>query len=1044
MPRFLNLLRPSLSLFIPIFSVLYGLQSPCAFALELRPGQTHTISNPLPNAHLEEAVTVFTDHQGDDRPITLNVTPLGTIQQTTTQAQAMQAQHFMTPPPANCAVFVDLAIGRAPFILNNAGNISNAASIPINAQTPKNPLAPYYSPAIYLAGHATLNNTGTINGDIQGNYNYAENGLNHLVININGGNINGDVFTTANFGQMPSPNFGTVNFNRGYTTSGYFKGFATIAVQTTDPINVGHAFTADNIVINQGGRINLNAGGILQSAQPINNNGRIAISSGNIHADVTRLGQGQGTVEILQGNVSLNHRLDHQDVIVRDGAALIMNAHGVIQNTQEIQLRGNSRLQLHGGVIAANIADDGAGQLDIEGPFSTSRGYSIRCRTINVNQSLGGGVLNVQSESPVNGFDSLVIFPQGRASFASNITGNQNSTMQNRGDLTHSNGTLTAGALSNSGDGAITIIGGTIVPHIVQSEQANFRMTNGRLNQGISNIGSGNIEIHGGRIDGTITNNHQQSSLIIAGGIFNGHVLNRAGNFIIHGGTFNDRVTHETGRLHLNAEHLRVAQGLINNATMILNRRTVLEGNYTQNAEGVLESTVTNTHQFGKLEVLGTAQIAPSSAIRIHLPHPERINEGDVFEIVSTRSGHLGGVQLQVAENSPYIFNQVATGNSIRLTAVRSYYLSRMASSPNASVVADAIEDLRFVNTTPQFIGLVNYLDNSPRSEINNTLISIAPNHTHGVFYAGLAPVSIAIKKAQMRLDLRRMEIDTVASGYSSGDFFDGNGTYGPIFFMNNLKQSDLINSPGFRAGTEGLGLLADMMVTDCFQLGAGLVYAVTRVRSEFDSGRTHIDSSEAMVYGGVQHENSFLDATAVAAHNRYHMKRDIIPGAFVAYSKHRGFQYSGKLRAGIDLGCDCVVWTPLATIQYTHLHQNKFFERSILTRFNNTQNSHLAQAGAGIKVGILDNTLRYVPEVHVLYLRDLNKPQLQVTSTFTDAGAAFTLLGPATHYKNSINVGGSLSAFLTSDIMVSGNYDYEGKKKFHSHSASLRFRWLF
>ncbi len=1005
--------------------------------LELHPGQPpRTLDTEIRSEHVE-VVNVNTNGGAED--IILNNLETGAIRQTTTQTQAqVNGDPFTDPLPSNSAIFVDPNLGQARFIFNNHGVVSAAAS------RPSNPLAPFYSPAIYMGGVSTINNHGTITGDIQIYYNYAANGLNQSVINMNGGNIDGNIFTNANF-DPEIPKTGSVYINQGLNTQGFIKGLHQISVNApspaNDPVNVRHHWQAHQINIEQDSIVNLEQNAMLQSTQPLSNHGTLSFLPNTLHGSIN----GNGNLILREGEYNQTGNIQGQAINLRPNSTWVVQAPHSITSNRTFSLQGTSTLRIHGGTLATNIEDDGAGTVDILGPFITTSGNHVQAANIEINRIGNNGSLTLRTGSTLRGFNQFTVHERGRVNIHGDIQGENGSRVVHRGEMIMHAGNLNAGTFTITRNSHLTLNGGSIHSRIVSNENANFLMTGGRLHNGITNTGRGVIHIQGGTVDGSVINHHHDSLLNIAGGTFHGPIQNRDGHFNITGGDFHAPITHQGGTLSLQNANIQARQGLVNHSTIILNGTSELHGDYQQRGSAILISTVNGRGDYGRLRVNGNATIDPTSTIHLTVASPRNIREGDEFEIITANQGNYSNVNISFPENAPYHFRQERSDDAehLRLTAVRSYYLRRAATTPHAEIVANAIEEIRFTTTEPQAIQLIDVLDSTPKNDLNTALVSLVPNHTHGIFYSGLAPINASVNKVHNRLDLMRKGIDLIESGYSSGDFLDGLGSYGPLFFHNNLKQDNQVFFPGFKSATEGLGLLGDVEVADCVYLGAGLAYSKTRVRTKIDSGRNNINSAEALIYGGYIPEPFFVDLTLVAAHNSYHMKRDMIAGRIIAYSKHQGFQYSAKLRTGLDIPVKCFFITPVAFIQHTHLHQSRFTERAILTRFTAKQTTYLTQVGAGLKFSFVEPE-RYIPEVHALFLRDTNNPTLQVTSTFTGGGAAFTVQGPHNLYKNSINLGGSLSAIIGDGVFLSASYDYEGKKRFRSHSAALRVRWLY
>lgn len=1016
-----------------ISALLLSLELYCPMANAqhvLRPGDTLDINDNLPLSH-ETAVTVLT--QGGLNPIRLNINaPAGGINQITTQAEAeadFDAINF------NSAVFMSENVGPASFEMNIRGPVSVASSV-----GPSLPNTLYYSPALLLRGNATINLIeGGFTGDIQVNYNHSQGGPNNVVINVNGGTLNGNLFTSATFFGA-SPALGTVNINTPLNSSGYIRGFSQLVVNTPGVVNVAHVWQATQINLLNTGTLHLNAGGALRSTNPLINNATIVFAGGELNGDVT----GSGTLSFLTGDYTATGNLTGQNIIINPGITFTLNAPYTISSPQSLLMLGQSTLKINGGSINANIRDDGMGMLDIEGPFTATAGKSIQVATLRVNALGGNGALITHQNSPITGFNHFTIFAGGQAALAGGATSLPGGSIVNHGSLKISNGLVTAGTLTNAGIGKMTVTGGTITPLVKNKDNAEFLMTGGTLQNGLSNSSQSKVKIQAGTLNGAVTNDNVDAIFEIAGGTFNDVVKNLAGTMNVSGGNFNAPIHHEGGQLNLKGGTIYVPAGLINSAHVALQGTTTLVGNYVQNEGSTLSTTIKDRTNFGQLKVTENATIHPSH-LNVTFTQDSSLKEGDSLDLVTARNGHFSNLNISMPHNSPFKFSQEITSDHLRLNVERSYYLVKMAATPHAQAVAQAIEDVRFINTEPGFADFLHTLDNSPQPVINNALTAVAPNHTHGLFYSGRSPMRMAINKAEHRMALGRSGVNLVKTGYSSGDLCGERGSYGPIGFFNGATQNNKDGVSGYKSTTQGFGLLGDVAVNDYLQLGAGVIYAGTAVRTDHDSGKTNISSAEAMIYGGLNRGRAFVDGAIVGAQNWYRMRRHVFHGGKdLAHSKHTGTQFSGKIRTGYSIPfCDFAV-TPLASLMYTSLHQKAFKEHNKITRFTNSQNSHLSEAGAGLNLTFFGESDRFIPEIHALYLYDLNNPKLQVNSQFSGASAAFILAGPNNPGKQSVVVGGGLTAFVAKNVLITATYDFEKKRQFRSHSGIVKLRWVF
>lgn len=984
--------------------------APQVFAEQLNPGDPpRTINGADPTPLTGENGPLFEiNTSGGNRPIILNINR--SLKQTTTLEQAKSARHPTDNAPFNThnsVITAVLPVGQAPVTVNITYPIEAKAS------SSHKPHQAYYSPALSWGGNWTTNLTSTVKGDVQLSHDF--DGNNKVVLNLGkDASIQGNVYTTAEvFDEEPTPRVGTINFQQNYTTKGTMRGLANINMDTQGTVNVGHNLYATDIKL-KNGILNLTKDGILQSENTLKNDATLRLSGGSVVTPV----EGTGSIQVMTGSFKPQGNITGQKIVMKDGTDLTVGKSISITGNQAIELEGRSKMTISGGTVAADILGETNSSLLIEAPFTASAGKRIQAGTIQVNAAGTGGQLTTSNTNPISGFSVFEIHQGGSAKISGNVTSSQGGSITNRGELFVSGGTISANALSNLGK----------------------------------------LNIEGGTLNTPINNSASDAMLVISGGTFNRMVKMMGGKAMISGGTFNDKFHHHAGEVLFKNANIQAPAGFANDATLVLEGTSTITGHYSQSNSGVLSTTVVSPANFGKLQVNGNAVLDPGATVKVALDPNHGIKEGDVLDIITATNGSFANANVIVPENLPFKFRKEISGNQLRLTASRTEYLVQVAETPHNQTVAKAIEDLRFSHNDPNLKSLINMMDNSSKRSINDMLNSLSPNNSRELFFSGMTHTSMASRKGLHRISLGRIDRDLLAldnadllglkNGYNAGDeCCNGFMSFGPIVFGNTIRQRKIDNFNGFQSGTEGLGLLADVAMNDCFQLGVGALYAASQVRNEKDCGRLNINSAEAMVYGGYNWDGLFLDGSAVIGENWYRSRRHIpiTRQGFLVNSKHRGFQYSGKLLAGYDLGLGRTIVTPLASIEYFHLHQGSFLERGIIHRFTATSNSHLGQAAAGIKLSFIEECQRFVPEVHLLYLRDLNNPKLQTTSQFTGGGGpAFVLTGPTRFPKNAVNVGFGLTAFIFENVLLTGTYDFEGKKGYKSHSGTARLRWIF
>ncbi|HQY22570.1 MAG TPA: autotransporter outer membrane beta-barrel domain-containing protein, partial [Gammaproteobacteria bacterium] len=178
---------------------------------------------------------------------------------------------------------------------------------------------------------------------------------------------------------------------------------------------------------------------------------------------------------------------------------------------------------------------------------------------------------------------------------------------------------------------------------------------------------------------------------------------------------------------------------------------------------------------------------------------------------------------------------------------------------------------------------------------------------------------------------------------------------------------------------------------------------------------------------------------------NNYHGKRNMPLFNVTATSAYTGFQYGAKVKGGFTIPCGQAEISPTAGVQYMHLNVGQYTEKGaeILNQQVSSTQISTVRAMLGARLADRSQEEDFFPEIHAFYLVDLKNPDVLITSRFVAGGGSFVSKS-ALPPKAGINVGASLTALVTDDFVISGGYDLEAKKSFRSHSASLKFKFLF
>jgi len=837
-------------------------------------------------------------------------------------------------------------------------------------------------------------------------------------LNLNAGgalNINGHIL---------SGTAGSIfNINTAYSPgpADTINGISTIAV------NNGGTFSLSNDFSIGGGTLNLNAGGAL------NINGHIL----------------SGTAGSIF-NINTAYSPGPADTI--NGISTIaVNAPGILTLISPFAIPANATL-LNAGTINMNGFSITGGANSI---FTTTSNFQTNGAITNVPLINVDGGTFLMNTSPT-GFTTLAVNAPGTLALGTNLAIPANATLLNSGTINMNGFNITGAANSTFTSTANFQTNGAItnVPTINVDGGA-FSVNNpisGYNTLTVLNAGTVNLNSGGSLTPINSVAINSAGTLNLNGGTMTGSI---AGNGIVNvNGTFNTTGNISANNVNINPLGTLILNnnitGSLTNSGVLLQPAAItntLSGNYIQSGTLVV-SLGKNTNS--TLQVGGTA-VFNGGAIQVGLlDQGATILNNTTFTILTSNGLTLNAIPSVLSNSALLSFSPSVSGNNLILIANRTP-LTTVNTVPTLQGVATNLESIRASSSASSFENILFLLDQqSSAAGVQSILESLLPEEAKGgVLETGIIGFRLPLEEIigpGGRTDQLRAGLDRFKTGYNAGDAADSQGSYGPMFFGSSAKQGNRNGISGYNVTNLGFGFLADAPVLEYCRVGVAATYSGNSVRRSGPSRNlTIINSAQGFLYGSITYGPLFLDGTVSIGHNNYRGTRNLKQLGFSATSNYQGNQYGGKARGGFIIPVSGVEISPLGTVEYIALNRGGYTEKGAqnLSLTVNSRQASNTQIGVGVRIAETSQAEDFLPEIHALYLHDVKQASLQVTSQFVGGGGAFVSKGPLPA-KSGVNVGASLSARLLDDLLVTSAYDFESKKGFKSHSASIKFRKLF
>jgi len=471
---------------------------------------------------------------------------------------------------------------------------------------------------------------------------------------------------------------------------------------------------------------------------------------------------------------------------------------------------------------------------------------------------------------------------------------------------------------------------------------------------------------------------------------------------------------------------------------------TGANGNVTLNFS--LDRDTSTSAQLVNVETVNITDDKATLGVTL-LPGVKNVRDNESFLIISATTLNATASKIAVYENTslPMVsFAPQKTDNNLYLIASRdnSYY----AQNSGNSSLGNTLDSL--ANTAGgDMSAIIGALDASG-SASNAT--QLEPSVDNAMNEAGYATQEQFINTIINRIgNFLTAAVNNGATGVSTGDetqkasgvWLEGFDTY--------LHQGPRGTSNGYNANVWGTSLGYDRAVLDNFIIGLNAGFAKDNIRSKDNSTRTDVDSYQFGMYGNYAKDALYLDGIFSFAYNQYDSSRHIMLNSIDRRptSDYGGQQYSTYFEGGYAFKNKGFEITPLASLQYMHLHVNGYTEKDAddANLTVDAQDYDLLQSGIGGKLAypMAINNCTFIPEFHAKWLYEFLGEAQQATSTFTGGGASFATSGfsPA---QSSYNLGLKFTLLARQNISLSFGYDFEGKSDFYSHSGAINLRYDF
>lgn len=748
------------------------------------------------------------------------------------------------------------------------------------------------------------------------------------------------------------------------------------------------------------------------------------------------------------------------------------------------------------GLMQKNLGI-GTASLNINNTFGTS---NVINQIDNINVSNNGTAFTISNN--IGAFTNFTV-NNGTQAFMVNNSVVSGNTLNNLGTFQINSGNLATTTINNGGN--FVLLGGTFSGTMVGTSpsstltlQNNFSTASPIMNVNTINVLAGNftinnpitgfnvlynqstINLNGGSVGGAITPLGSTSTINVNTDYSTLGPMG-ARDINVNAGLFqvNNPLTVTGGLTIASPAEMALnntVNGAVTNSGIIsLNSLQAITGNFTQTSSGSFETTLggTTPGSYGALLVGGNANIA--GTIDVILPNNQAVTlpNNSTFDIVTlSGTGTLSNSATVTQPTSSVLSYSLSTptANILRLTLMRRMY-AFANTIPAWNGVAGALDQIRVQNPTTAQLNVLSTLDSiGSQTSFESALSQLSPFLQRGAILTNIQTQKWNFDKIFTRMNGLQASLDNdknwevyrigPSGGYMAGECGACENPYrdqfmvaplargggGPMFFANSINVPTREGVPGFVSITGGIGAILDYPINCYSKIGGFASYAASSVKDNERFGNSiYINNGQGGLYGRLEYQWLFFDGIVAMGGNNYKSTRNIRFLTAAATANYRGTQRAAKIRGGAAIPIWNLEVTPFASVQYTQLRLHPFLEQGAVGANLSYPGSRIntVEQGIGLRLADITEAERFLPEVHVILLHYTKAPNLVVTSRFVDGGPSFVTTAPI-FANNGYNVGGSVSAVLSSSLILIGTYDYEGRKNYNSHSVSLKVRRYF
>lgn len=496
--------------------------------------------------------------------------------------------------------------------------------------------------------------------------------------------------------------------------------------------------------------------------------------------------------------------------------------------------------------------------------------------------------------------------------------------------------------------------------------------------------------------------------------------------------------------------------------TLANNQNLNVEGNLTFNKSVYVVDMNANLVTTG--ETIATGIVTTTAPYSLLAANPG-FSPGVTTTIPILQGGVGTALVAPTLLNKNSLLTQFGTtitgGGTILNLTLTSTPSESFANQTNTQGVAGALDEIALGAPTTDglnsIIGQMSLFTDA--ASLNNSLATLAPIVDGAIMYESFNTqnrIFGTIGDRMDRMNFWRLHLPTVSKkGVSSGDVGDDadKGMWAKIFRQHG-NQKERQGIAGYQDNTWGIIVGGDTMITDHSLVGASFSWSFLDVNNNVSLAKTNANSYQGTLYGNIDFDCPlYLSGAVGVSYNNYIVARNIVFNNVTLHPRAHfyGLQTGAKAEAGYVYTFDfrnTLHAIPIVSLFYSNLNLRGYQETGAGTASQLVEGADFSTllGGVGVKIAddyALNNNMLFQSAIHAMAFYDVLDSNMQTTSQFAGAGPSFATVG-FTPARTSYNLGASAILFTHYGFIFTGDYDFNFKEDYTSHTGFFRVRYEF